>query len=197
MGEPLSVLIVRTYEQGGSVMPVLLAFTAVLWYALGWRLLTLRRGSNLPLRKLVREAQAGTLRPRGIVDEGAVRAVKLAGAHPGHVRRHLDEALQPVYAQINVYKTVVRTIVALAPLTGLLGTVGGMIETFDSLAEMQLYTQGGGVAGGISEALFSTQMGLAVAVPGLVLGRLLERRQQRLEDDLLGLADVLGAEEAA
>ncbi len=72
----------------------------------------------------------------------------------------------------------------LAPLAGLLGTVTGMIETFRSLADMALFTQGGGIAGGIAEALLTTQMGLAVSVPGLVVGRALDRRESALQADL-------------
>jgi biopolymer transport protein ExbB len=59
-----------------------------------------------------------------------------------------------------------------------------MIETFDSLAEMSLFSQSGGIAGGISEALFTTQMGLIVAVPGVLLGRILDRRAERLAEEI-------------
>ena len=93
-----------------------------------------------------------------------------------------------------------RSEVAVAPLAGLLGTVTGMIETFRSLGEMELFTQGGGIAGGIGEALLTTQMGLAVAVPGIVLGRLLDRRQATLEDQLDRMVDqarIAAAKEAA
>ncbi|MDZ7829411.1 MAG: MotA/TolQ/ExbB proton channel family protein [Halofilum sp. (in: g-proteobacteria)] len=42
-----------------------------------------------------------------------------------------------------------------------------MIETFESLGDMSLFSQSGGIAGGISQALFTTQLGLAVAIPGM------------------------------
>ena len=58
-----------------------------------------------------------------------------------------------------------------------------MIETFDSLAEMSLFTVGG-IAGGISEALFTTQMGLIVAVPGVLIGRILDRRANFLTEQI-------------
>jgi biopolymer transport protein ExbB len=80
---------------------------------------------------------------------------------------------------------VIVGIVATAPLLGLLGTVGGMIETFDSLGSMALFSKSGGIAGGVSEALFSTQMGLVVAIPGAIAGRLLERKSQAIELDVL------------
>ena len=80
---------------------------------------------------------------------------------------------------------VIVGIVATAPLLGLLGTVGGMIETFDSLGSMTLFSKSGGIAGGVSEALFSTQMGLVVAIPGAIVGRLLEKKSQSVEMDIL------------
>jgi biopolymer transport protein ExbB len=68
-----------------------------------------------------------------------------------------------------------------------------MTETFDSLGDMALFAQSGGIAGGISQALLTTQMGLSVAVPGLVVGRLLRRRQERLLDEIEQVKDVLTA----
>lgn len=63
---------------------------------------------------------------------------------------------------------------AVAPLLGLLGTVSGMIETFNM---MNLF--GGGdpavVSGGISKALITTELGLVVAIPALILHALLSR----------------------
>ena len=55
---------------------------------------------------------------------------------------------------------------ASAPLLGLLGTVGGMITTFDAVSQVTGQT-GTRVAGGISRALITTQFGLVVAMPGV------------------------------
>jgi biopolymer transport protein ExbB len=84
-----------------------------------------------------------------------------------------------------------------APLLGLLGTVIGMIETFDSLGDMSLFSQSGGIAGGISQALFTTQMGLAVSIPGLIVNGILSRRQKDIELELAQLKDILCAEQRA
>ena len=97
-----------------------------------------------------------------------------------------DETTWVVRAECSRYSALVRTIVMVAPLAGLLGTVAGMIETFDALGDMSLFTQSGGIAGGIAQALISTQMGLAVAIPGLVAGRLLDRRAQRVIEQVAG-----------
>ncbi|WP_220741663.1 MotA/TolQ/ExbB proton channel family protein, partial [Shewanella schlegeliana] len=68
---------------------------------------------------------------------------------------------------------------AMAPMLGLLGTVSGMIETFQSLTEFgnsdpKLLSQG------ISKALITTQAGLLVALPLLLLHYPLKRRAQAL-----------------
>lgn len=63
----------------------------------------------------------------------------------------------------------------IAPLLGLLGTVSGMIKTFSVIAEFGT-GNAKALAGGISEALLTTQTGLVVAVPGLFLATFLARR---------------------
>ena len=82
------------------------------------------------------------------------------------------------------------TLVAAAPLMGLLGTVLGMLQTFFGIS-----TSGGGetagvVAAGISEALVTTQTGLTVALPGLFLAMLLQRRRHHLEARLARLESL-------
>ncbi|MBQ4832769.1 MotA/TolQ/ExbB proton channel family protein [Pseudoalteromonas sp. MMG010] len=64
---------------------------------------------------------------------------------------------------------------AVAPLLGLLGTVSGMIETFKM---MTLFGSGDPevVSGGIAQALITTELGLVVAIPALVLNALLSRK---------------------
>jgi biopolymer transport protein ExbB len=77
---------------------------------------------------------------------------------------------------------VMRTCVTAAPLVGLLGTVTGMLTTFDALAggsggekTMSL------IASGISEALITTETGLVIALPGLFFQYLLARLHERHE----------------
>jgi biopolymer transport protein ExbB len=56
---------------------------------------------------------------------------------------------------------------------------------------MTLFSQTGGIAGGIAQALFTTQMGLTVAIPGLLMNSLLNRRQRQIEQDLTQVKDLL------
>lgn len=68
-----------------------------------------------------------------------------------------------------------QTLISSAPLMGLLGTVSGMITTFSALADGALYQPTGGIAGGIAQALLTTQLGLGIALPALLWERLLQR----------------------
>lgn len=189
--------IVYFYEQGGPFMPVLVVEALLLWYALGYRMITLRRGSIKPVRTLVgfyaSDATRDRRRPRGIVDGAVAEGIETARRVSDNLRRHLDVALAGREREIGRFSVLADAIVVIAPLTGLLGTVSGMIETFDSLADMALFSQSGGIAGGISEALFTTQMGLAVAIPGLLVGRMLKRRQASLQEELELVKDTLCA----
>jgi len=185
----------RYIDLGGFVMPPLIVGTMILWYCIGERLFTLRHGSLTPLRVRVRRWQEGrTAEPVDIIDRAARHAVRAADRNPKFVTEALHDALFPYYQELKRGRTAIRGVVAIAPLLGLLGTVVGMIETFDSLGDMSLFAQSGGIAGGISQALFSTQMGLCVAVPGVIVGRMLERRQTVLEDQLDQLKALLGGE---
>lgn len=69
---------------------------------------------------------------------------------------------------------------AVAPLLGLLGTVAGMIETFDAVATVSGNT-GSRVADGISQALITTQFGLVVALPGVFGLARLQRMHRNVE----------------
>lgn len=81
--------------------------------------------------------------------------------------------------------------VSAAPLLGLLGTVTGMLATFQGLA-----TGSGGqktmdlIAGGISEALITTETGLVIALPGLFFWYSLNRNRDRYDTFLAHLETV-------
>ncbi|MFP4598794.1 MAG: MotA/TolQ/ExbB proton channel family protein [Persicimonas sp.] len=183
---------------GGFVMGPLVVATLVLWFALGWRLMTLQRGSRLSLRELVSRGLDGEgLDSAGVITRAVERGVALARLEglprQAELRSYLDDAFGSLKSDMKRFSTLVKSIVAAAPLAGLLGTVTGMIETFDSLGTMSLFSQSGGIAGGISVALISTQMGLAVAIPALVVGRILDRREQMIGQELDELEDVICA----
>ncbi|GHB99223.1 MotA/TolQ/ExbB proton channel family protein [Cerasicoccus arenae] len=76
---------------------------------------------------------------------------------------------------------------AVSPLLGLLGTVTGMIATFRLIG---VYGSGDArpLSGGISEALVTTELGLMVAIPALIVHALLSRKAQSLTSDLENVA---------
>lgn len=179
---------------GWWIMLPLAAIAALLWYGIGSRWAILRRGSDRNIRVLLSRYERGEGgKVDGIVDAAVVRGLSLRGERPRDLRRVLDDAFGVYSRDIKRHRVLIGTLVAIAPLIGLLGTVTGMIETFDSLAEMALFTQGGGIAAGISTALYTTQMGLAVAIPGYLAKGVLDRRQAQIEMDLAQLKDILVA----
>lgn len=186
------------FESGGWIMPPMAVATIILWYALGYRYMVLKRGNARSSRVLITRYHQGYDRePRGIIDSAIVLGLRLAMDNPGSgrvFRRLLDDGFSRFEREIRRGRAIIRSIVSVAPLAGLLGTVIGMIETFDSLGDMALFSQSGGIAGGISQALFTTQMGLAVAVPGIIAGRILDRKQQRIEQELAQVKDMLCSE---
>jgi biopolymer transport protein ExbB len=102
----------------------------------------------------------------------------VSGGHSLEETTHFFEQLRATQcAPFERDLRVMRVCVSAAPLVGLLGTVTGMLATFGALAD-----GGGGsktmnmVAGGISEALITTETGLVIALPGLFFQYQLTRR---------------------
>ncbi len=186
-------LFLQFMNSGGYVMWPLFIANLFLWYALGHRFHTLRRGKKVAVRRLVEKHLSGEAKTKGILDRAILEAlhVKKACWDHNYLRSMLDTTFFNFERELKAHGTLVKTIVIVAPLTGLLGTVGGMIETFDSLQSSALFKQGGGIAAGISQALFTTQFGLGVAIPGLIIGRILDRKQQALIFELEQIKDIV------
>jgi biopolymer transport protein ExbB len=182
------------WSEGGVVMPALFCSAFILWVNLGRRMMMLRRGVGGPLRGLVTRALNGQLRgnPSGIIGEAVVRGAALWREHQGPVpERKLDEAFGDLEDRLHSGITLSRVLVGMAPLLGLLGTVTGLIETFGSLGTSSTSAASEGIAGGIVEALYATQMGLAIAVPGLLTDGVLHHRGERLTLELDELREIL------
>jgi len=182
-------------EQGGWVMPPLILATLVLWFAIGYRFAALQVGTERDVRNLLRRFDKDKMPKReGVIVRALGKGVGLRDDDRiDDLRSYLDDAFWEEEKEIRKFNRLIITIVAAAPLLGLLGTVIGMIETFDSLGDMSLFSQSGGIAGGISQALITTQMGLAVAIPGLIVNGVLQRRQKNIELKLAQLKDILCA----
>jgi biopolymer transport protein ExbB len=117
-----------------------------------------------------------------------------------HSHASLQGALQ-VAAGIEIkraghYLVVMDTLVTLAPLLGLLGTITGLIRSFSLLGSEELAVQA--VTGGIAEALIATACGLGIAIFALIPFNFFNSQVSNLEFELqtaaTNLEVMLGAE---
>ena len=186
------IIIKEMFVAGGIVMPPLVLCILLLWYGLGYRFWVMKEPKRMGVRDLLKYYQHHQDRPaKNIVARAIKQGVLLQQKGVKNLRRHLDAAFYEFEREIGKFSILVRAVILISPLLGLLGTVIGMIETFDSLATMTLHSQSGGIAGGISQALFTTQMGLTVAIPGLLAHSILNRKQLQIESDLEQIKDLL------
>lgn len=95
----------------------------------------------------------------------------------------LQEAILKELPKLERFLPALNIMGAVAPLLGLLGTVTGMIGTFQSIT-----LHGAGdprmMSGGISEALITTMLGLAVAIPIMLVHTFLRRRLEHIVGDM-------------
>ncbi len=201
----------NTYEAGGVVMlPILICgvigfyYLYSAWFRIGRDYF--RKDSYKVVERLRRDLQES--------ESGhARRARKHLKERGGIVARELHLALKVAietpaeyndYMQVRMIKTlrymqqgnhIVSVMAAAAPLLGLLGTVTGMVSTFEVIT---LYGNQNPVlmADGISEALISTQSGLLVAFPLTLLKQRLDERidilSQRLQLGATVIENYLG-----
>ncbi|MEO1348552.1 MAG: MotA/TolQ/ExbB proton channel family protein, partial [Cyanobacteria bacterium J06635_15] len=106
---------------------------------------SLRSNINLPISRIFLEA------------------LELEGASPSQFRLALEGATQAELPLLKRFNTVFQTIIAVAPLLGLLGTILGLIRSFAAIQIGELGANAEAVTGGISEALVSTAAGMVVA----------------------------------
>lgn len=184
---------------GGDVMLPLVLVAVILWWTLGERWSRTRGGPSLPLRQLVERARRGESVPGdGPVQRALILGVTALAQGHDALEETLTQRFAALRDELGQGAALCATLVGVAPLLGLLGTVGGMITTFDALATMTMFSRSGGIAGGISEALVSTQVGLTVAIPGAIAAKLMDQRAARRREQLDELEQILRglAEEA-
>ncbi len=106
------------------------------------------------------------------------------------VRNRFEEVRGALISLIDRRTFFVSTLVAAAPLMGLLGTVMGMLQTFFGISTSGGAETAGVVAAGISEALVTTETGLVIALPGLFLVMTIQRQRAQLEARLARLESL-------
>ena len=162
-------------RQGGPVGYVIVALGILgLLFAL-WKAISLFLRGNGIKRQLKRDEP----------DEGNAlgRVLKVYHENPDAdietLELKLDEAILRETAPLETGLALLKVLYVVAPLIGLLGTVVGMIETFQQIT---LYGTGDPsmMAGGISMALITTVLGLVVAIPLTIIHSLLQSRSRSL-----------------
>ena len=170
------------FVQGGWVSYALAAVSVLLWSAVLIRTLTL-----WPTKSLSLECQP---RGRGVLACFMSEALRVK-ASPSRLKQRARRAKQ----QLSAMREFIATLVLIAPLLGLLGTVTGMVEMFGSLQSVEGAGGEQTVAGGISTAMVTTQLGLVIAAPGMIVAYWLTRQQLRRERDIQDV--VLALEESS
>ena len=200
----------NTYEAGGVVMlPILLAgvvgfyFLFASWFRIGGDFF--RKDIHKVVKRMQQDlngegvaAKNGGSRENGHCEVVALQRLRKRG---GFLSRELSYAMEIAqknynefrdYMQVRMMKSVrymeqgnhiVMVMAAAAPLLGLLGTVTGMVSTFEVIT---LYGNQNPVlmADGISEALISTQSGLLIAFPLTLLKQRLDERIENLKQEM-------------
>ena len=172
---------------GGPVMAPLVVVSLWLWALILrkglWLMAVRREGFDLALAL---DSLAGQGQPPSGHSPRAAALVLFRAWRVGSQARDLrlwEAAVRHQIPLIWRHLAVITVLAAVAPLLGLLGTVTGMIETFNVI---QLYGTGNaqGLASGISEALITTQTGLLVAIPGLFAAHVLRRQAGKVQSEL-------------
>ncbi len=162
-------------DQGGTVGYLILALGALGLLLALERLISLSTASRKVTAQL-KSSKAADNNPLG-------RVLKVAEENRGMDRESLElklgEAILKETPALNRGVLFLKIIAVIAPLMGLLGTVTGMINTFQAIT---LYGTGDPklMAGGISQALVTTVLGLVVAIPMVLLHTLVSGRSNRI-----------------
>ena len=166
-------------HQGGIVGYVIIAVGLAGFVLAAWQFLFLTRVS-IAVRRQLRNPQAPSPdNPLGrvLAALGAPDSAEAVNAELLETR--LTEAVLREVPPLERFQSLLRLIVAAGPLLGLVGTVSGMIITFQVITEL-----GAGdpkvMAGGISQAMIATVLGLGIAIPLLFVNSILTTRSRAL-----------------
>lgn len=192
MEEQPAKTLAQIMEGGGVVGWIIVLLGVAAFLITGVRLLILRSaGKPGELADAVCKAiEAGDIEgaiKAAQVDGAAARVAQAVLAARGMAREQIEdlasEALLRETPRLERLGPAILVIAAVAPLLGLLGTVTGMISTFDIITEF-----GTGdpkmLSGGISTALITTQLGLVVAIPAVLLGNAIGGKTEAVLSEL-------------
>jgi biopolymer transport protein ExbB len=170
--------------KGGPVMvPLLLCSTISLAVTIERILFWRKINSKGLVEQLLEHARKGDLEAaQRLGQDSQLPTARVLAAGLAHRNPSLTKALEvAAQAEIPVLKrrlTILDTIVTLAPLLGLLGTVTGMISSFGIMSQAGI-GQPHAVTGGVAEALIATATGLLIAILTLIPYNYFSNRAER------------------
>ena len=195
-------------KAGGIMMgPIILAsiVTAAIFLERLWTLQTKRVLPSELTEKVWRWVEQGQIQDKHIAalqqnsPLGKILAAGLANRNRDRVviRESIEDTGRHVVHELDRFIGTLGTVASLSPLMGLLGTVIGMIRTFNAITTAGIGNPAS-LAGGIAEALITTAAGLTVAIPALLAYKYLRGRVQTLvvqmEKEAIKLVEALEAQ---
>jgi biopolymer transport protein ExbB len=207
--EPIEVL----YALGMFMYPLGLCSIVVVWFSIE-RLVVLRGGRVIPrpfVRRFFEHLEEGKVDARGAIklceENGSPIAMVFASGLKkwGKPSVEVEQAIiDGGERQVGLLRRGLRVLngcSTVAPLLGLLGTVVGMIDSFNTIATVNAMGKSEELAAGIGLALLTTAVGLLIAIPALIMYMYLAGRVDALviEMDRYGedLVDLISAEALA
>ena len=189
----LANILVKYFLAGGPIMWPILITAVVAVSVVGERIFwwwreSLRRDPET-LEKLFAALENGDFREASRLSKDSKDPIlRMIWHGMNHFHSSMQGALQ-VAAGAELQKagrflTVMDTLVTLAPLLGLLGTVSGIFKTFLSIGSSTVEGATGAITGGIGEALIATMCGLAIAILALIPFNYFTRKVAQLQFEL-------------
>jgi biopolymer transport protein ExbB len=173
--------LLEVVRDGGPLMIPLGACSFMLCVFLFERFISLRRGRVIPgpfVKRFLQQLREGQLNRaaalelcdanRSPVAEVFAAAVKKWGRPAVEVEQAVIDEGERVTNALRRYLRVFNGISTVSPLLGLLGTVFGMISSFNAIAASQSIGKPELLASGVSEALIATAAGLTISIPAMV-----------------------------
>lgn len=186
---------------GGPLMVPILASSLVLFIYIFERVICLRRERVIPgpfVRRLLDQIAEDELKPEEALQlchengspmaEVFAAAIKKWGRPSVEVEQAVLDTGERVASRLRKHLRVFHGVYTVGPLLGLLGTVLGMIQSFNAVAASDAMGRPELLAAGISQALLTTAGGLSVAIPAIMAHLYFVGRVDKLvsEIDLLG-----------
>jgi biopolymer transport protein ExbB len=187
---PLATLI----EAGGIVVVILLAMsvlTVAVVLAKIIQFAVLRIGDTKPVRAGLASYRAGnrsqaiallrgTRNPAAQITADAIDRLPAAGQRTDLLREEIGRRAADALENLRSHLRTIEVVATLSPLLGLFGTVLGMIEAFQAMESAGSQVNPAVLSGGIWEALLTTAVGLAIAVPAVAAVNYLDRRVEQV-----------------